>query len=217
MKVTPLDLRQTRFRKALRGYNAEEVRALLSDAADDYETALRDLDGLRQDLQKGEVQLAEHREREANLRNTLVTAQRVADQMRDNAGKEADVLLRDAETRAAGALKDAELRSEATLRDAAAKAEALVRDAQARVELMLQKAHVRLDELDSAVAEMRLRKRDSEATLEQSIASLTYALEFVRTQDARDEKVRLHRPRLIEGTASIDTARGQSEFEARLG
>lgn len=217
MKVTPLDLRQTHFRKGLRGYDREEVRTLLADAADDYEAALLELDRLRQEVQRSDIQLAEHREREANLRNTLLTAQKLADQIRDNAAKEADVLLRDAESRAAGALKDAELRSDALVKDATLRAESLVREAQGRVELMLQKAHLRLDELDHAVSEMRLRKRDVEGSIEQSIASLTYALEFVRTQDARDDKVRLHRPRLSEGSYSADTSRDDAQQEARLG
>ena len=78
----------------------------------------------------------------------------------------------------------------------------MVKDAQARVDVLMQKANARLDELEHAVSEMRLRKRDVEGTLEQSIASLTYALEFVRTQDARDDKVRLLRPRLAEGDAA---------------
>jgi cell division initiation protein len=216
MKVTPLDLRQTHFRRSLRGYAPEEVRALLAEAADDYEAALHDLDRLRQEAQKVEIQLAEHREREANLRNTLLTAQRVADQLRDNAAKEADVLLRDATTRAAGTVQDAELRADATLKEATMKADLLIREAQGRADLMLHKAHARLDELDHAVAEMRLRKRDTESTLEQSIASLTYALEFVRTQDGRDDKVRLHRPRLNE-SAGAETPRAQAEPEARHG
>lgn len=228
MKVTPLDLRQTHFKKSLRGFDPEEVQALLSDAADDYESALRDLDRLRQELQKGEVQLSEYREREANLRNTLLTAQKVADQIRENAAKEADVLrrdaetratssLRDAETRAAGLLKDAELRAESSVKDATMRAEAMVRDAQNRADLLLQKAHARLDELEHAVAEMRLRKRDVEGTIEQSIASLTYALEFVRTQDQRDDKLRIHRPRLNESASVMDVLQGQLEAEARLG
>ncbi len=289
MKVTPLDLRQTHFRKGMRGYDPEEVRGLLADAADDYEAALRDLDHLRQELQKAEVQLGEYREREANLRNTLLTAQKVADQIRENAAKEADVLMRDAESRAAAALKDAdtrsaaltadaearlrdaetqsaallreadlkassvvrdaeataantlqqaetraagyvqdaELRADATIKDATLRADALVaeasmrsdamvKEAQARVDLLMQKAHARLDELDHAVAEMRLRKRDVEGTLEQSIASLTYALEFVRTQDQRDDKVRLHRPRLNEPAATAEP-RLHQDAEARLG
>lgn len=216
MKVTPLDLRQNHFKTALRGYDREEVRSLLDDAADDYEAALRELDRLRQDVQKAEVQLAEHRERESNLRNTLLTAQKVADQIRENAAKEAEVLVREADTRAQTLLKEAGLEAAASSTDATLRADALVKDAQARAEIMLQKAHARLDEIDHAVSEMRLRKRDVEGTLEQSIASLTYALEFVRTQDAREDKVRMLRPRLNEHAPATETARAQVQ-EARLG
>ena len=46
MKVTPLDLRQTHLSTSLRGYDRDEVRTLLTDAADDYEAALRELDRL---------------------------------------------------------------------------------------------------------------------------------------------------------------------------
>ena len=105
MKVTPLDLRQTHLSTSLRGFDRDEVRTLLTDAADDYEAALREVDRLRQDLQKVENQLGEHRDREINLRNTLLTAQKVADQIRENAGKEAEVLLRDAETRSQAMLQ----------------------------------------------------------------------------------------------------------------
>ena len=61
---------------------------------------------------------------------------------------------------------------------------------------------------------MRLRKRDVEGTLEQSIASLTYALEFVRTQDARDEKIRLLRPRSQD---AADSHASNTDAAAMLG
>lgn len=276
MKVTPLDLRQTHLSTALRGYDRDEVRTLLSEAADDFEGALREVDRLRQELQRAEELLTEYREREGNLKNTLLTAQKVADQIRENAGKEAEVLLKDAETRAAtliaeaetrsatrvreaemraasllrdaefratsltteaevkvrtlveGAqarattqltdaearaqlvvkeaesraatlLAEAQMRADTTFSDAQVRADAMVKEAQARVDVLMQKANARLDELEHAVSEMRLRKRDVEGTLEQSIASLTYALEFVRTQDARDDKIRLLRPRQADG------------------
>jgi DivIVA domain-containing protein len=41
MKVTPLDLRQSQFATSLRGYDKNEVRALLADGADEFENALR--------------------------------------------------------------------------------------------------------------------------------------------------------------------------------
>ena len=112
-------------------------------------------------------------------------------------------------------LTDAQLRADATFNEAQTRADAMLRDAQARVDVLLQKANARLDELEHAVSEMRLRKRDVEGTLEQSIASLTYALEFVRTQDARDDKVRMLRPRLNE--QAHDTQWSQGGEAAMLG
>ena len=79
MRIAPLDLRQQRFKTSMRGFDKTEVVAFLTEAADDYEHALREIDRLRQDLMRMEALLTEHRDREANLRNTLLTAQRLAD------------------------------------------------------------------------------------------------------------------------------------------
>src|SRR5215212_524589 len=82
MRIATLDLRQPQFKQAVRGFERTEVVAFLTEAADDYEHALREIDRLRQDLQHMEAQLSEHREREVNLRNTLLTAQRLADEVK---------------------------------------------------------------------------------------------------------------------------------------
>ena len=47
MRIAPLDLRQQRFKTALRGLDRTEVVAFLTEAADDYEHALREIDRLR--------------------------------------------------------------------------------------------------------------------------------------------------------------------------
>lgn len=164
MKVTPLDLRQAQFRTKMRGLDPQEVTQFLAEAAMELETALRENDRLRQEYARSESSLVEHREREVGLRNTLLTAQRLADQIKDNAETEAKALVREAETRA---------------------------------DLILQKAQARLGEVERDINEMKLRRRDVEGSLEASIASLTYALEFMRAQDQaeRDEKLLLHRPK----------------------
>jgi cell division initiation protein len=100
MRIGPLDLRQQRFRTALRGFDRTEVVAFLTEAADDYEHALREIDRLRQDLQRMEALLSEHREREANLRNTLLTAQRLADEVKAAAENEGKMIVREAQGRA---------------------------------------------------------------------------------------------------------------------
>jgi cell division initiation protein len=100
MKVTPLDLRQQKFRTVVRGFDRAEVEAFLSETADDYEQALRDADRLRDDLTRAQASLEEHRESERNLRNTLLTAQRLADEIKANAETEGKRIVREAETRA---------------------------------------------------------------------------------------------------------------------
>src|SRR5512144_266154 len=88
MRGTPLEFGQQRFKKAMRGYDRAEVATFLTEAADDYEQALLEIDHLREDVKRLEALLAEHREREANLRNTLMTAQRLADEIKGAAHTE---------------------------------------------------------------------------------------------------------------------------------
>ena len=97
MKVTPMDLRQQRFKTVMRGYDRGEVQAFMLEVADDYENALREVDKLRTDVTKLDAVLAEHRGQERNLRNTLLTAQKHADEIKEHAQTEAGLIVREAE------------------------------------------------------------------------------------------------------------------------
>jgi cell division initiation protein len=117
MNVSPLDLRQQRFRTRLTGFDKVEVAAFLSAVADDYEQALRETDRLRQELAKMEAVLNEHREGEKTLRNTLLTAQRLSDEMKEHADQEGKRIVRESEGRAALLLEKAQLRLDDIQRD----------------------------------------------------------------------------------------------------
>ena len=112
MNVTPLDLRQQQFRTVMRGFDRDEVIAFLSEVADDYEKALQEAERLRQDVSRLEGVIAEHKEHERDLRNTLLTAQRLSDDIRDNAHKQAAAIVKDGETRANLVLDKAQARLE---------------------------------------------------------------------------------------------------------
>jgi cell division initiation protein len=99
MNVSPLDLRQQKFRKTLRGFDTVEVASLLNAVADDYESALRETDRLRQELMRSEALLTEHREHEKNLKATLMTAQKLAEDIKAAAREEAHRIIREAEGR----------------------------------------------------------------------------------------------------------------------
>lgn len=117
MRIAPLDLRQQKFRKSFRGFDPAEVMTFLTEAASDYEHALREIDRLRQDLARVESLLSEHRERETNLRNTLLTAQRLADEVKEQAQSEAKMIVREAQGRADLLLQKAQARLEEVERD----------------------------------------------------------------------------------------------------
>lgn len=110
MNVSPLDLRQQRFRVGFRGFDQVEVTAFLAAVAEDYEQALRETDRLRQDLGRMEAVLNEHREHERNLRNTLMTAQRLSEEIKEHAGEEARRIIREAQGRADLLLEKTQLR-----------------------------------------------------------------------------------------------------------
>ena len=89
LTVTPLDLRQAKFGTAMRGFDRAEVTTFLLEAADGYEQALRENERLRQETVRLEASLNQHRELEGSLKSTLMSAQKVADDMRENANQEA--------------------------------------------------------------------------------------------------------------------------------
>lgn len=112
MRISPMDMRQQRFKPAMRGYDKTDVVAFLTEAADDYEHAMREIDRLRGDLMRMEALLGEHREREHNLRDTLLTAQRLSGELKDAAHTEAKLIIREAQGRADLLLQKAQARLE---------------------------------------------------------------------------------------------------------
>jgi len=100
MSVTPIDMRQREFGAAMRGFDRGEVTAFLVEAAGEYELALRENDRLRQEIIRLEASLHQFRELEGSLKSTLMSAQKIADDMRENAVKESQRIVREAEGQA---------------------------------------------------------------------------------------------------------------------
>jgi cell division initiation protein len=115
--VSPLDIRQAKFGTSMRGFDRTEVTNFLVEAADSYEQALRETDRLRQELARLEGQLQQYRELEGGLRTMLLSAQKVADDMRENAQQEAARIVREAEGRVELMSQTAQAQAEDVQRD----------------------------------------------------------------------------------------------------
>jgi len=97
MKISPLDITQKRFPRTLRGYDRQEVEAFLSLVASEFEELVREVQALRSDVSRMDEELAEHRSRERALQETMVTAQKACEDIRESARKEAEITLAEAE------------------------------------------------------------------------------------------------------------------------
>ncbi len=100
MRLTSLDIQNHAFAGRLRGYDRQEVDGFLRMVADDYEAAVRESERLRERVRDLEARVEEMATREETLRDTLVTAQAVSDDLKRTATKEAEVLLAEAEVKA---------------------------------------------------------------------------------------------------------------------
>lgn len=117
MNVSPLDLRQQRFRQAMRGFDKLEVSSFLMAVADDYEQALRETDKLRQEVARLEVVVSQHREHEKSLQSTLLTAQKLAEDIKANAQDEARRIINEAQERSELLLEKTQSRLEDVQRE----------------------------------------------------------------------------------------------------
>ena len=144
LTVSPLDMRQPRFGTAMRGFDRNEVTAFLEEAANDYESALRENDRLRYEIVRLEASLNQFRELEGSLKSTLMSAQKVADDMRENATQEAARIVREADGRAEMMLH----KSQSQLEDIEREIDGLRmkrREAQVSIEATISTLHNTLD------------------------------------------------------------------------
>jgi cell division initiation protein len=106
MRITPLDVRKQEFRRIMRGLDSDEVYAFLATVADEYEAVLNDNKALRERLLELDDKVQEYRSIERTLRDTLLTAERVTVESKDNARREASLIVKEAQLEAERALRN---------------------------------------------------------------------------------------------------------------
>lgn len=100
MKLTPLDIHHKEFGHALRGYNEAEVDAFLDAVADELERLFKENIDLSERIDVLDEKVRGYQDMERTLHNTLVSAQKSADEIITKAGQEAEAVLKDAEVKA---------------------------------------------------------------------------------------------------------------------
>lgn len=107
MKILPLDIKQQQFPKAFRGYETSEVHIFLDLVAQQFEDMTRENLTLQDDIKRLQTELGEHRQRETTLKETMLTAQKLSEELKIAAKKEADLVIQEAELRGERLVSDA--------------------------------------------------------------------------------------------------------------
>ena len=100
MRLTPLDIRSQRFASRLRGIDAGEVENFLHLVSEDYAALSRERDQLADKVRDLEARVGELQGTEKLLRDTLVTAQSLAEDLKQTAIRESEVRVSEAEVKA---------------------------------------------------------------------------------------------------------------------
>ena len=110
MKITPLELRKPDFKRSFRGWNPDEVQAMLSSAADSLEELIRENKELKDKRAALEEKVKNYESLESTLNETMILAQKAGDSAREAAQKEAELITTRAEVEAEKMLEKARAR-----------------------------------------------------------------------------------------------------------
>jgi len=100
MRITPLDIEAHSFAVRLRGFDRDEVKSFLSLISEEYEKLIVENSYLKEEMARLQHQLSDHQDRERILKDTLLSVQKLADDMRQEAFREKEVIIKEAELKA---------------------------------------------------------------------------------------------------------------------
>jgi len=97
MALTPLEIQKMRFSQRMRGFDTTEVEGFLAVLAEDLAGRLAQIDKLERENKYYRQRLEETMQREHQLQQTLLRAQKVSDEITANARREAELTVKEAE------------------------------------------------------------------------------------------------------------------------
>ncbi|HEY3426781.1 MAG TPA: DivIVA domain-containing protein [Negativicutes bacterium] len=97
--LTPLDIHNKEFKRSFRGYNEEDVDEFLDRVIKDYEQLYRENIEIKETIDRLNSKLEHFQHMENTLHNTLVIAQETAEEVKLNAKKQTELMLKEAEIR----------------------------------------------------------------------------------------------------------------------
>jgi cell division initiation protein len=118
MTITPVELHHLRFRRGFRGYSPAAVDRAIEEIAASFEAVWRERADFSDRIEQLERDLERHHDLETLLRTTLVSAEKSAHELKDQARREAAIMLAEAHAEARAVTRAASSERERLLAEA---------------------------------------------------------------------------------------------------
>jgi cell division initiation protein len=118
MTITPVELHHIRLKRGLLGYRRRPVDELIIEIADSFEEVWRQRADFADKIEHLEGELSRHRDLESLLRTTLVSAEKSAHELKDQAKREAELVVGEAHAEARAVTRAAATERERLLAEA---------------------------------------------------------------------------------------------------
>ena len=100
MKLTPLDIQQQQFMVRFRGFDVREVDLFLEQMAGAFEQLARENEALKEEILRLRRESQGLKKREETFRRAMIHSQKVLENMKGNAEKQAELIIAEAEIKA---------------------------------------------------------------------------------------------------------------------
>lgn len=164
--LTPMDIHNQTFKRSFRGFNEEEVDNFLDQVVNDYEHLWRENDKLKEELARSRKDIEQYKRLEKNLQDTLLVAQKTAEEVTTNAKKSAEELRELTAKECQNMREEADIAAKKKLDEANTKVKTIVA------------------EYDRLVRDKNKFLRKIKLTLEGGIADIEHTLEELPTSPA---------------------------------
>jgi cell division initiation protein len=212
LRISPLDVRSQEFKRSLRGYDPEEVKAFLESIADTMEEILKEKELAESELIALKKQVETFTAMEISLRDAMVAAQKAGDEARVNARRNSELMLREAELDVRQRIADAKRKVDDIFR-ARETVRAEMRAFLPRLRSLLESQLTYLENIEEEVAGMELGEAGDDMEAKE-VKSFTQAMES-RAKEAEatalDETVAEKEKEVKRREAAVAGAAGQPD------
>ena len=103
--LTPIDIQKQDFDVSFRGYNADEVDDFLDMVGSDYEKLYKENIELKDRVSSLQASVEQYKTLESTLKDSIILAQKSAEEIKKNASERADNMMNDAQNKASDIIR----------------------------------------------------------------------------------------------------------------